>query len=260
VYLSPGYKSEIILAENGERISPKMDTATGCSLTAVFKLSPQLQKIIADQNGRIPEVSISNTHWTHIANKGDMALIRITGGGNIASDMYRPAYAINMIENTYNIFGAQLVGIVSAYGCPQSVNARNNGEFINIADGLVAYLGQGGSGITKKWSAAKHAIKILGLEETSANLDLSLKEQTLLEQKNIADFIKDKRKATKEALGCREKIQLVGIFLILITAEISSERPEQQQAEIDQPNAQTERKWQNFIAVKIYNQAGFLLK
>lgn len=54
--------------------------------------------------------------------------------------------------NTQKVFGDSFIGILSAYGCPRSVNYKNSTQFCKLADGLVISYGKGGTGNTKRSS------------------------------------------------------------------------------------------------------------
>lgn len=116
----------------------EMTTATGVSINAIFNKK------------RIGEISVTNSHWTKIAENEKHMLVRITGSGNTGSEEYNPAYALNVIANTRRIFGEDLVGIVSTYGCSRAVNSKNSTEWAKIAKGFVVSYGKGGTGNTKR--------------------------------------------------------------------------------------------------------------
>ena len=138
----------------------RLTTATGASVTAVFHLDPGLRRLI-DQHGSLPQYAVTNSHWTLIAAKGDKALVRITGGGTTGVEVYNPAYFLNLVKNTERIFGPDaLVGIVSTYGCPRSLNGRNSSEF-QIAGNVAISYGKGGTGNTKRHAEALMSLCML---------------------------------------------------------------------------------------------------
>jgi len=100
-----------------------------------------------------------------IAQNDDHVVMRITGGGNTGSEEYNPTYFLNTIANTRRIFGDDLIGILSTYGCPRAVNARNSTEFAKIAEGGIISYGKGGTGNTKRHAEAAMGLMMLGFEE-----------------------------------------------------------------------------------------------
>lgn len=186
VHLSLGYKADFKFEtpqqyltmrdklngfENRLGISPpvprhKITTATGVSINALFDLTanPVLSEIIV-KYGTLPQYAVTNSHWTLIAEHGNQALVRITGGGNTGSEEYNPAYFLNLVANTERIFGVDVLkGIISTYGCPRSINARNSTEFAKIAQGLVVSYGKGGTGNTKRHAEAAMTLYMLDPE------------------------------------------------------------------------------------------------
>ena len=91
--------------------------------------------------------------------------MRITGGGNIDSEEYNPSYFLNVIANTRRIFGDDLVGILSTYGCPRSINSKNTTEFAKIAYGGIISYGKGGTGNTKRHVEATIGLAMLGFKK-----------------------------------------------------------------------------------------------
>ncbi len=140
MHLSPGYKGAFQFADPQETVGLRdvlnkfenawgisalpgyrITTATGCSVNAIFRKNETLSALMK-QHG-FPQFAVTNSHWTMIAENADHALVRITGGGNTGQETYNPAYFMNLMANTDRIFGTDaLVGIVSTYGCPRSVN------------------------------------------------------------------------------------------------------------------------------------------
>ncbi len=134
-------------------------TSTGISVNAVFKMDDRMEELVKRQ------LSVTNSHWTLIARNEDYAMVRMTGGGNTGSEEYNPAYFLNLMANTRQIFGDNLVGVLSTYGCPRAINARNSTEFVEVAKGLVVSYGKGGTGITKGHYEAAQGLMMLGFEE-----------------------------------------------------------------------------------------------
>jgi hypothetical protein len=128
-----------------------MTTATGVSINAVFK-----------KTANFGEISVTNSHWTKIAENEEYAIVRITGGGNTGLEEYNPAYALNVLANTRRIFGDNLIGIISAYGCSRAVNAKNSTEWSILAKGFIVSYGKGGTGNTKRHFEAMKALSKLG--------------------------------------------------------------------------------------------------
>jgi hypothetical protein len=91
--------------------------------------------------------------------------MRMTGGGNTGSEDYNPAYFLNIIANTRRIFGDNLVGILSTYGCPRSVNSRNSTEYSLLTNDFIVSYGKGGTGNTKRYTEAAFNLMLLGFEK-----------------------------------------------------------------------------------------------
>lgn len=134
-------------------------TSTGISVNAIFKMDEKMEELTNRQ------LSVTNSHWTLIAKNKDYAVMRMTGGGNTGSEEYNPAYFLNLMANTRQIFGNSLVGVLSTYGCPRAINARNSTEFAEVAKGLIVSYGKGGTGITKGHYEAAQGLMILGFEK-----------------------------------------------------------------------------------------------
>ncbi|NBV06560.1 MAG: FAD-binding oxidoreductase [Proteobacteria bacterium] len=145
-------------------LNNNITTATGVSINAVFKKTDRIKRII-EKYGSTGEIAITNSHWTMIAQNDDHVVMRITGGGNTGSEEYNPTYFLNTIANTRRIFGDDLIGILSTYGCPRAVNARNSTEFAKIAEGGIISYGKGGTGNTKRHAEAAMGLMMLGFEE-----------------------------------------------------------------------------------------------
>ena len=139
-------------------------TATGVSINAVFKKNDRIKRII-EKYGSTGEIAITNSHWTMIAQNDDHVVVRITGGGNTGSEEYNPTYFLNTIANTRRIFGDDLIGVLSTYGCPRAVNARNSTEFAKIAEGGVISYGKGAKGNTKRHAEAAMGLMMMGFEK-----------------------------------------------------------------------------------------------
>ncbi|CAF0846049.1 unnamed protein product [Adineta steineri] len=216
MHLSPGYKAKFQFdqartsrftrnifnkMENKLNMSSpvsrhRLTVATGTSINALMHNNSHLKKIIA-KYGITPQYAVTNSHWTMLAKNETHILMRITGGGNTGLEDYNPAYFLNLIANTERIFGREtLLGIISTYGCPRSINARNSTEFFKAANVLISY-GKGGTGNTKR-----HAEAILALQELGFTNDVldfldqhvNYKEQSL---SKIATFIHEKCKDMK---------------------------------------------------------------
>lgn len=134
-------------------------TSTGISVNAVFKMDERMEGLVKRQ------LSVTNSHWTLIAKNKDYAMVRMTGGGNTGSEEYNPAYFLHLMANTRQIFGDNLVGVLSTYGCPRAINARNSTDFVEVAKGLVVSYGKGGTGITKGHYEAAQGLMMLGFEK-----------------------------------------------------------------------------------------------
>ncbi len=145
-------------------LNNEITTATGVSINAVFRKSERIKKII-ERYGSTGEIAITNSHWTMIAHDDEHVAVRITGGGNTGSEEYNPAYFLNVIANTRRIFGDDLVGILSTYGCPRAINARNSTEFAKIAEGGIISYGKGGTGNTKRHAEAAVGLMMVGFEK-----------------------------------------------------------------------------------------------
>jgi len=142
----------------------KIDTATGCSITAILKQNERTRKIIAKYK-TLPQFATTNSHWTMVAHDDEHIIMRITGGGNIASREYMSSYFQNIMANTRRIFGDSLISIVSTYGCPRAVNAKNITETAKIADNFFITYGKGGTGNTKRHAEAISILTKLGFEK-----------------------------------------------------------------------------------------------
>jgi len=146
----------------------EITTATGISINAVFKKSERIKRIIQEY-GSTGEIAITNSHWTMIAQDDEHVIVRITGGGNTGSEEYKPSYYLNTIANTRRIFGDDLVGILSTFGCPRAVNDRNTTIFTKFAKGGLASSAKGGTGNTTRYSEAAMGLMIVGFEDYAVN-------------------------------------------------------------------------------------------
>ena len=144
-------------------LSSEITTATGVSVNAVFRKSDRMRRVI-EKYGSTGEIAVTNSHWTMIAQDEDHVVMRITGGGNTGSEEYNPSYFLNVIANTRRIFGDDLVGVLSTYGCPRAINPRNSTEFSKLAEGLVVSYGKGGTGNTKRHAEAVTVLLMTGFE------------------------------------------------------------------------------------------------
>ncbi len=200
-----------------------------------------MRQILEDGNGRYMETSVSNSHWTLIALDADKkhALMRMTAGGNMGSEMYSAAYFLNLIGNTRRIYGDKLVGVVSTYGCPRSINAKNSGEFVKICEGLVASYGHGGTGITKKNITAAIALSSLGFaEEVSA---LHKECPYIFANYDISKVVHDHSQRTKRRMGyddsfsSNEKAVVGFAMFCAMLAALSLLREKEDTAKMEKP-------------------------
>lgn len=145
-------------------LSNSITTSTGVSINAIFKKSDRIKRVI-EKYGSIGEIAITNSHWTMIADDDDHVVVRITGGGNTGLETYNASYFLNVIANTRRLFGDDLIGILSTYGCPRAINARNSTEFAIIADGGIISYGKGGTGNTKRHAEAAIGLMMLGFDK-----------------------------------------------------------------------------------------------
>ena len=148
----------------GNPLNNDITTSTGVSINAIFKKSDRLKRII-EKYGSTGELAVTNSHWTMIADNDTHLVMRMTGGGNTGSEEYNPAYFLNVLANTRRIFGDDLIGILSTYGCPRAINDKNSTEFAKIAEGGIISYGKGGTGNTKRHSEAAFGLIMLGFED-----------------------------------------------------------------------------------------------
>jgi hypothetical protein len=212
-------RQKISEAENSLAIEKplrnSMTTATGVSINAIFK-----------KRANIGEISVTNSHWTKIAEDDEHMLVRITGGGNTGSECYNPAYALNVIANTRRIFGDDLIGILSTYGCSRAVNAKNSTEWAEIAKGFVVSYGKGGTGNTKRHFEALKALHKLGFSKELTNFCNDYKSSRggklgdalnkIIKLSND-DFSYSSIAKTKRRLGFSNKISLTEIVKIILS-------------------------------------------
>jgi hypothetical protein len=211
-------------------LNNNITTATGVSVNAVFKKNERLKRLI-DEYGSTGEIAVTNSHWTMIACNEDYIVMRMTGGGYTGSEKYRPEYFLNLIANTRRIFGDDLIGILSTYGCPRAVNARNSTEFAKIAEGAIISYGKGGTGNTKRHIEAVFGLMMLGFEKETVEFfnqfyttqGKNLGDQ-LLESYKMADnvgFFSDNTQKTNRRMGyddslsTEEKLMIGGFVTIL---------------------------------------------
>ncbi len=203
-------------------LTNEITTSTGVSINAVFKKTDRIKRII-DKYGSTGEIAITNSHWTMIAQDDEHVVVRITGGGNTGSEEYNPAYFLNTIANTRRIFGDDLIGILSTYGCPRAVNARNSTEFAKIAEGGIISYGKGGTGNTKRHAEAAMGLMMLGFEEEVVeyfNKFQGRKGQPLGDElqeiyKHVKDveFLHDNVKRTNRRMGYDKTLSAEEMFV-----------------------------------------------
>jgi hypothetical protein len=212
-------------------LTNEVTTATGVSINAVFKKTDRIKRII-EKYGSTGEIAITNSHWTMVAQNDDHVVVRITGGGNTGSEEYNPTYFLNTIANTRRIFGDDLVGILSTYGCPRAVNARNSTEFAKIAEGGIISYGKGGTGNTKRHAEAAIGLMMLGFEEEVVDyfnkfqgrkgqpLGDDLKE--IYEHSKDVEFLHDNVRRTNRRMGYDQSFSSEEKFVIgMVMAAVS---------------------------------------
>jgi hypothetical protein len=206
-------KIENILALQ-KPLKNEITIATGVSINAIFK-----------KKEKLGEISVTNSHWTKVAENDEHMIVRMTGGGNAGSEKYNPAYAVNVVANSRRIFGDDLVGIISTYGCSRAVNSKNSTEWAKIAKGFVVSYGKGGTGNTKRHFEALKALHKLGFAGELNNFCNDYESQRggkLGDQLNeimVAsnrDFFYDNSIRTKRRLGFVNKVSLAEIFHLLL--------------------------------------------
>jgi len=211
-------------------LTNEITTATGISVNAIFRNSPRLKSIIKHY-GSTGELAVTNSHWTMIAKNEDYIVIRMTGGGNTGSEEYQPAYFLNLLANTRRIFGDDPIGILSTYGCPRAVNARNSTEFAKIAEGGIVSYGKGGTGNTKRHIEAAFGLMMLDFEEEVVEHFNNFQTKQgkalgdeLLESYKMAEkvgFIHDNKERTNRRMGyddslsTEEMLAIAGFITIL---------------------------------------------
>jgi len=194
----------------------EMTTATGVSINAIFR-----------KTKRFGEISVTNSHWTKIAENDEHMLVRITGGGNTGSEEYNPAYALNVIANTRRIFGDSLIGIVSTYGCSRAVNSKNSTQWAQLAKGLVVSYGKGGTGNTKRHFEALKALYKLGFAKEVVEFcnDYKSSRGGILGERideimhaSSKDFFMNHGSQTSKRMGFGDKISFGEIAEIIFSA------------------------------------------
>jgi hypothetical protein len=212
-------------------LSNEITTATGISINAIFRKSERINKII-ERYGSTGEIAVTNSHWTMIAHDNEHVVVRITAGGNTGSEEYNPAYFLNVIANTRRIFGDDLVGILSTYGCPRAINARNSTEFAKIAEGGVISYGKGGTGNTKRHAEAATGLMMIGFEDEvieyfnrfQSRTGKPLGDELELVYKHIqgVNFIHDNTERTNRRMGYDESLSAEEtISMLLVVAALS---------------------------------------
>jgi hypothetical protein len=212
-------------------LSNNMTIATGVSINALFKRSKNLDKLI-EKYGSTGEIAVTNGHWTMIAHNKEHIIMRITGGGNTGSEKYNPAYFLNSIANTRRIFGDDLIGIISTYGCSRAINARNSTEFARIAEGAIVSYGKGGTGNTKRHSEAVISLMMLGYKDevieyfdkfkSRDNKLLGNEFNLLYKQVEDVEFIYDNSKRTNRRMGYSKSysIQEISVLFLILSGTL----------------------------------------
>lgn len=244
LHLSPGYKAKFQFGQdehhwlnrlkNRLRVSPpvrahRLTVATGVSVNALMRNTPHLHKII-DKFGTTPQFAVTNSHWTLLAKNDKHILMRITGGGNTGEEDYNPAYFLNLLANTERIFGRDaLLGIVSTFGCPRSINARNATEFFKAANVLISY-GKGGTGNTKRHGEAVLALLELGFTDDIRHLfhrhaHLATTATDLHRLARSMNFIEEDNEHFNRRLGFDTKIfrsEPFGVLLVVLGVALAT--------------------------------------
>lgn len=216
-------------------LNNEITVSTGVSINAVFRKTDVIKSLI-ERFGSTGEIAVTNSHWTMIAENEDYVMVRMTGGGNTGSEEYNPAYFLNVLANTRRIFGDALIGVLSTYGCPRAINARNSTEFAQIAEGIVVSYGKGGTGNTKRHAEAASALLMLGFEEEvvstfnhfqTRNGDLVGDELKKVHQQMAQlKFFHDNVEKTNRRMGFDDSISIeeiiaLGILLIAVSCVIA---------------------------------------
>ncbi len=151
-----------------------------------------------------------------IAQNEDHVMVRMTGGGNTGSEEYNPAYFLNVLANTRRIFGGDLVGVLSTYGCPRAINARNSTEFAKIAEGSIISYGKGGTGNTKRHIEAATGLILLGFESevieyfnafyNSTGKLVGEEIKDMYQHLNNFEFVYDNTELVSRRMGFNQKI------------------------------------------------------
>jgi hypothetical protein len=220
-------------------IANDITTSTGVSINAIFKKSDKLKKI-TEKYGTTGEIAVTNSHWTIIAQDDNHIMMRMTGGGNTGSEEYSPAYFLNVLANTRRIFGDDLIGILSTYGCPRAINARNSTEFAKIAEGAIISYGKGGTGNTKRHSEAAIGLVMLGFDEEvekyfnqffgRENEPLGEKIKEIYKHLEDVNFIHDNIDRINRRMGYNNSVSIeemiVAAFVVVAATYILSQTAE----------------------------------
>jgi len=199
-------------------LNNEVTIATGVSINALFK-----------KTKNFGEISVTNSHWTKIAEDETHMIVRITGGGNTGSEKYNPAYALNVAANSRRIFGDALVGIISAYGCSRAVNGKNSTEWAQLAKGLVVSYGKGGTGNTKRHFEALKALYKLEFDKEVRDFCNQYKSARRgflgdrideMMKFSTKDFFSNNCDKTARRLGFTNKIILKELVLIIFNSVI----------------------------------------
>jgi hypothetical protein len=213
------------LFELQQPLRNSITTSTGVSINAIFKKSDRIKRLI-ERYGSIGEIAVTNSHWTMIAEDDEHVVVRMTGGGNTGSEEYNPAYFLNVIANTRRIFGDDLIGILSTYGCPRAINARNSTEFARIAEGAILSYGKGGTGNTKRHAEAATGLMLLGFGDevidyfnqfqSRDGLPIGNELEKIHQHLLNVEFIHDNRERTNRRMGYDDSFSLEEAMAIAV--------------------------------------------
>lgn len=249
-------------------LTSTITTATGVSINAIFKKSDRMSRII-EKYGSTGEIAITNSHWTMIAHDENHVVIRVTGGGNTGSEEYNPSYFLNTIANTRRIFGDDLIGIVSTYGCPRAINARNSTEFDKIAEGGIISYGKGGTGNTKRHAEAAIGLMMLGFEDETIeyfnkfqsrdNKPLGDDLKEIYEHIKNVEFLHDNVQKTNRRMGYDkslsfEEMAFVGLALVASSYAIYKATTRNGNEDSEKPSSVTQLNSATKVQTEIVNQ------